>query len=262
MTIRNTISAALLACTALSAQAGTIAPGPAPTPGPINSDFWTGSVTIGYDTDYIFRGYEISEDNAWMSLDLNFALADRWTLNFNAWYTNSTDSNYDELNLYTRLFYKVNDNFSFGPSFRWYNYPSYGDSDSDQYEPGLEFAWAPCANASVTGGVFYETETETLYVELGGSYTFKLTDRVSLVPGAVISYADTEQTLTDGESMWTDSVNGFNHATIYVKLPIMLKDNVTLTPYVAGNFPLDVVDDITGDDDEEIYGGVSLSVGF
>ena len=123
MTIRNTISAALLACTALSAQAGVIpAPsGPAPAP---SSDFWSGSVTIGYDTDYIFRGVETSKDNVNAALDLNFALNDRWTLNFNAWYTNSTDTNYDELNLYTRLFYKVNDQLSFGPSLRYYDYPS------------------------------------------------------------------------------------------------------------------------------------------
>lgn len=259
MTIRNTISAALLACTALSAQAGVMpastGPGPAPTP---SSDFWSGSVTIGYDTDYIFRGVEVSEDNFNAALDLNFALNDRWTLNLNAWYTTSTTEvtgpgiEYDELNLYGRLFYKVNDQFSFGPSLRYYTYPSVPGAE-DEIEAGLEFAYAPCANSSVTFGAFYNDDLDTIYLELGASYTFKLTDRISLVPGAVISYRDVDDT----------PVSDFNHASVYVKLPITLKDNVVLTPYVAGNFPLDAVDDLTNpDQDDEIYGGVSLTVGF
>jgi hypothetical protein len=262
MTIRNTISAALLASTVITAQAGVISSGPsAPPPAP-SSDFWSGSVSLGYDTDYIFRGFETSEDNLWGSLDLNFNLSDRWTLNLNAWFTSSTTEvtgpgiEYDELNLYARLFYKVNDQLSFGPSLRWYDYPSIPNVN-DELEAGLELAYAPCACSNVTFGVFYNEELDALYAELGASYTFKLTDRVSLVPGAVIGYRDVEDT----------DINDFSHATLYVKMPIALKENVTLTPYIAGNFPMDGTDEATdafemARQDDEIYGGVSLTVGF
>ena len=59
------------------------------------------------------------------------------------------------------------------------------------------------------------------------------------------------------------SASDFNHAAVFLKAPIALKENVTLTPYVAVNFPLDGVDDVTfNTQDDEVYGGVSLSVGF
>jgi hypothetical protein len=68
-------------------------------------------------------------------------------------------------------------------------------------------------------------------------------------------------------SVFAPSSSDFNHAAIYVKIPITLRSNVTLTPYVAVNFPFDPIDDLTNflaidEQDEEVYGGVALSVGF
>lgn len=257
MTIKTiTKSLALAAaCTSLTAFAGTPAPAPAPAPPP--ADLWTGSVTLGWDTDYIFRGFHVTDESATAALDLNFALSDTMTLNLNAWYLNGAGGgdSYDELNLYAKLLFKVSDTLSIGPSFRYYYYPFV--SGGEQYEPGLELAWAPCANSSVTFGVFYETETEALYAELGASYTFKVNDSFSVVPGAVISYLDRDQGAVD--------INDFNHFAVYVKAPITLKENVTLTPYVAWNCPLDAIDSAGGlnnGQDDEFYGGVALTVGF
>lgn len=264
MTISKTIKSLALvaACSALNATAG-VAPAPAPMPAPASTSLWSGSVTLGYDTDYIFRGVEVfgygrAEDLFTASLDLNYQVSDRLTWNFNAWYGNSVaDADYDELNLYTKLLYKVNDSFSFGPSFRYYSYPYLSGGNSDQYEIGLEAAWVPCANTTVNLGAFYETESEAFYAELGVSYVYKISDRFSLVPGAVVSYRDRDS------SSFGASASDFNHAAVFLKAPIALKENVTLTPYVAVNFPLDGVDDVTFDtQDDEVYGGVSLSVGF
>ena len=108
-------------------------------------------------------------------------------------------------------------------------------------------------------GVFYETESDQFYGELGLSYLYKINDMFSLVPGALISYIDRDS------SSFGSAASDFNHAAVYLKAPITLGSNVTLTPYVAVNIPLDGVDDITfapGGQDEEIYGGAILAVGF
>lgn len=272
MTIRKlTKSLTLLAaCSALTAQAGVTPAPPAPAP-PIS--LWTGSVTLGYDTDYIYRGLEVFGEHTRRpdeisrarhlvsgSLDLNCAVTDRLTWNFNAWYASSTASHthYDELDLYTKLLYKVNDSFSFGPSFKYYYYPVFSDKSYDaQYEPGLEFVWVPAPDTTVNFGAFYETESDAFYIELGVNHVFKINDKVSVVPGAVISYLDRDS------SPFGASASDFNHAGVYLKVPIALKSNVTLTPYIAVNFPLDAIDDIGFvNQDTKFFGGVALSVSF
>ena len=256
MTTKTTIlSLALAAAGCCTATAG-VAPAPAPAPAPETS-LWTGSVSLGYDTKYIFRGLHVTDDLATATLDLNYALSDRLTLNLNAWYVNGAGHgvNYDELNLYAKLLYKVNDQFSFGPSFRYYDYPF--ASGGEQYEPGIEGVWTPCANTVINMGLYYETESDALYAELGASYTHKVTDTFYLVPGAVISYLD-----RDG---WGVNTSGFNHAALFVKAPITLGSNVTLTPYIAYNIPLETIEDNGGlnpGQDDQFYGGATLSVGF
>lgn len=268
MTISKSLKslALIAACSALNAQAGTApAPAPAaPAPAPAAATSpWSGSLTLGYDTDYIYRGVEVfgygrAEDLFTASLDLNYQINDRLTWNIGAWYGNSVaDADYDEIDLYTKLLYKVNDSFSFGPSFRFYNYPYILRGNSDQYEIGLEGIWTPCANVTVNAGAFYETESEGFYAELGATYTYKINDTFSLVPGALVSYLDRDS------SSFGLGTSDFNHASFFVKAPVALRENVTLTPYVALNVPLDGVDEITLDtQDDEFYGGVSLSVGF
>ena len=171
------------------------------------------------------------------------------------------DTNYNELDLYTRLTFKVNDSFSFGPSFKYYYYPVFDDTNFDeQFEPGLEFFWTPCANTNVTLGAFYETESEAFYAELGINYIWKICDKFSRLPGAVISYVDRDS------SPFVPSSSDFNHAALYIKAPYTFKPGVTLTPYIQYNIPLDGADD-AGDffgnnQDNEFFGGVAFSVGF
>lgn len=271
MTIRHITKSLVLlaACSALSAHAGVSAPAPAPAPAPASTSLWSGSVTLGYDTDYIYRGVQVyggggyAKDLVTGALDLNYQINDRLTWNINAWYGNSfdPDSSYDELDLYTRLLYKVNDQFAIGASFKYYYYPVFdGSSYDEQFEPGVELVWNPCANTTVNFGAFYETESEAFYLELGTNYVYKINETFSLVPGALISYVDRD------DSDFAPDSSDFNHAAIYLKAPIALKSNFTVTPYVAVNFPLGGVDDVAdwsgGDQDEEFYGGVSVSVGF
>jgi hypothetical protein len=268
MTIRNLTQCAALAvaCSALTAQAG-VAPAPAPPP-PEPVSLWSGSVTLGYDSEYIYRGVEIfgndgrAKDLVTGALDLNYAINDRLSWNFNAWYGSSaSDADYNELDLYTRLTFKVNDSFSFGPSFKYYYYPAFdGTNYDEQFEPGLEFFFTPCPNTNISLGAFYETESEAFYAELNINYTWKLCEKFSLVPGALVSYVDRDN------SAFAPSSSDFNHAAFYLRAPYTFKPGVTLTPYILLNVPMDGAEDagdfLGNDQDEELIGGVAFSVGF
>jgi hypothetical protein len=254
----------LLAGSALwgTAWAGT-APDAKQPPPPVveeESPLLTGSVTLGYDTTYVYRGYEVlsaSGEDAdhliWGALDLNYAISDKLTLNFNAWYASSASANYDELDLYARLSYNFGA-FSAGPSFKWYHYPHYPSSIDNQFEPGLELTTSPVENLALSFGAFYETEAEQWYFQADANYTIKINDWLSLVPGATVSYIDVSS--ADFGLHESD----FHHITAYLRAPIKLGPTVTLTPYIAGNFPIgDQVEDLQ---DPIVYGGAALSVSF
>ncbi len=272
MTIRTiTKSLALLATAgALTAHAGVAPSAPAPAPAPVSTSLWSGSVTLGYDSEYIYRGLEVFGDGGRAknlvsgAFDLNYAINDRITWNFNAWYASSAENStdYNELNLYTRLNFKLNDTLSIGPSFKYYYYPFFDGGNDEQYEPGVELTWAPnagvLAGTTVNVGAFYETESEAFYFELGVNHAFKINDQFSIVPGAVISYLDRDS------SSFGASASDFNHAAVYIRAPYAFKPNFTVTPYIQWNIPLDAIDDITApnDQDDRVFGGVTVSVGF
>lgn len=248
-----------------SAFAGTSAPatsakGPvAPPPVVEETSMFSGSVTLGYDTDYVYRGFEVlSADGeeatnlVWGALDVNAALSDKLSLNFNTWYASSADSNYDELDMYTRLTYNLGP-VSIGPSFKWYHYPHYPTSIDNQYELGLEMFASPVENLALSTGAFYEFEAEQWYFQVDANYTFKINDSFSLVPGATLSYIDVDS------AEFALDLSDFHHAAIYLKAPVKLAKNVVLTPYIAANFPLSDIDEVQ---DDIVYGGASLSVSF
>ncbi|MGI8601536.1 MAG: hypothetical protein ACR2OZ_00895 [Verrucomicrobiales bacterium] len=251
--------AVILGGAAIAGTAETASKNPPPEPPP-ESPLFTGSVSLGYDTTYVYRGYEVLAANGddadhlfWGALDLNYAISDKLTWNFNAWYASSGSANYDELDLYTKFSYNVGP-FAIGPSFRWYHYPHYPSAIDNQYEVGLELSAAPVENLSLNFGAFYEFEAEQWYLQADASYTIKINEVFSLVPGATVSFID----VSSADFGLNES--DFHHVTAYLKAPIKLSSTVTLTPYVAGNFP--VGDQVSDLQDPIVYGGAVLAVSF
>ena len=117
----------------------------------------------------------------------------------------------------------------------------------------MEVFASPVDKLALSGGAFYEFESEQWYFQVDANYTVTVNDMISLVPGATLSYVD-----IDSPEYFT--ANGFHHSSIYLKAPIKVAANVTLTPYIAVNIPLGDLED--EGQDERVYGGASLSVSF
>jgi hypothetical protein len=133
--------------------------------------------------------------------------------------------------------------------FTWYHYFD-GASLDNQYEPFITLSTNGLpVDAYVS--YYYETEVAGSYFEAGVSKTIALSDKVSLVPAVNVGY-------NDG---LTTSQSGWSHVGVRLGLPIALSKNVTLLPYVAGNFALDATKD-QFPENSLFLGGASINVNF
>ena len=156
------------------------------------------TATIGYDTNYIFRGVQFAEQLLSGSVDVPIALSKQLTLDLNAWYGASADDSaepfagggsYGELDLAASLLYKL-DPVTLGLKYTWYNYlGNAGNILEDVNEVGvtardLRSGFSTSAPASTT------TSPPTAGIMKSVvSHTFKINDWISLVPGVLISFA-------------------------------------------------------------------------
>ena len=100
-------------------------------------------------------------------------------------------------------------------------------------------------------GYYYDWEEyEGHYLEATVSSSFKVTPWLAIEPAAGIAYGFD----------YNFGGNGWDHVVMSLGFPIALTETATLTPYIAGNLPIDKLED-TGED-ALLYGGVSLSVEF
>lgn len=222
----------------------------APTPAPLPDsgglvDEIGAEISFGYDSVYMFRGVDFGENLVWSDVNLTLPLADSLELNVGAWYAGLADEDYSELDLYAGLTYNINDSVSVGVGYTHYYFPR---TDADYGEVGATLGYS-IAGVDLGLGYYYDFEVEGSYYEVGASYEVALTDSVSLVPGVVVGFGDDYY-----------GVSGGNHVGLSLGLPIKLTSTATLTPYVAGNLPIDSLDD-AGEDDQ-VYGGVALTVTF
>ena len=243
MKIRNIAAktAAVLGCSALLALVPAIAGDHA-----VAGEDLGAEVSVGYDTDYIFRGANLGQDLLWSDVNVSTSLSDGLGLNIGAWYANPTDAGDDELDIYAGVSTDLG-GMSLDLGTTYYYYP--GATGSNTLEFGAALGTSVGA-FDVSLGVYHDIDTENTYVELGAGTSFDLTDNISLDLGATIG--NNQDEVVGGQA------DGLTAVTITVGAPIGLTDNASLTPYLGINAGLDDNQD-AGD---EIFSGISLSVGF
>lgn len=243
MKIRNIAAktAAVLGCSALLALVPALAGDHAAAGEDLGAE-----VSVGYDTDYIFRGANLGQDLLWSDVNVSTSLSDGLGLNIGAWYANPTDAGDDELDIYAGVSTDLG-GMSLDLGTTYYYYP--GATGSNTLEFGAALGTSVGA-FDVSLGVYHDIDTENTYVELGAGTSFALTDNISLDLGA--SIGNNQDEVVGGQA------DGLTAVTITVGAPIGLTDNASLTPYLGINAGLDDNQD-AGD---EIFSGISLSVGF
>ena len=244
------LAASAFAGTSVSTGKGTVPPAPPAPPVGLFEEVGA-TVDVGYDTHYFFRGFLLSEQNLWGQVAIAVPLSQELSLGLGGWYTSSTDTNYDELDLNAGLTYdagfaKIGLGYTHYEFFDGRAGNGIGSSGADEVGLTVGKALGP---VNIGAGYYYDFETEGSYIELGVDAPIAVTENFSIVPAALISYGD--------EYYSTDS--DFQHVRLSVSFPVKLTATATLTPYVAGNLALGTTEEFT---DDEIYGGVKLRVSF
>ena len=152
-------------------------------------------VSVGYDTDYVFRGTLLGEDLLWSDVNVSSTLTDGIDLGVGVWYANPTSGGGgDELDVYAGLSTSMGE-MSVDLGGTYYYYPVDGGNT-------LEFGLGLGASAGpfdLSLGIYYDIDLESAYYEVGASTSFDLTDTMSVDVGANIGDADGD-TLS---FMWT-----------------------------------------------------------
>lgn len=245
-----------------NAVAGTAAKNPAPPMEPPAEDSLGIAVSVGYDSHLFYHSVPFGENYVHGDLDVNVPLNDSADLNLEASYGNVFD---DEVfgTDYQRLVLGANVSTMLGAveagvGYRWIHHE--GDLSAaldDGHEVGATLA-TKAGPLNVGVGAYYDFADEGWYFQLGVNSEIKLTDRISLVPGVTIDYGiDYAANYVVDEELLDD---GFLSVTPSIALPIKLCENATLTPYIAARLPIDALDD--AGEDEQLYGGVTVTVNF
>ncbi len=290
--------AVLAACAALNASAGT-APAKAPVP-PLEPepsalfDTLGASLSVGYDSRLYYRGLWFADNTVTTAASLAIPLigggsedAGALTLNLGAAYiatfetplTGVTNNafDYSEFDIFAGLTYDAG--FAiFGVQYQYYGFPdsysgsingvgaSGGDPElgvTGANELGLT-ALIPIGALNLSFGYFYDLTIGGSYFQAAIDYTIPVTDWLSIVPALQTGYGLDYYTGTRGPAfagVATQS-SGFTHLLMSVSAPIKLTKIATLTPYVAWNYGFDTRNYMNATHDNEIFGGVKLSVAF
>lgn len=252
--MNKAILVAVISAFTLGVNAGDWGKAPIPDKTPIEECVdLGGSISVGYDTDFMFYGARFTRDSIWT--DVNYTIDSIVPINVGFWYLDGIEDNYDELDLYIGAELGTFAGFDASLTYIHYFFPSGGASTGD-----LTLALA----RSLGFADFYVSATTGLdignfdywYYETGLEKAFSLTDSIDFVLGVGVAYDDGYK----GTSDWS-------HYFATASLPITLNCRTTLTPYVSyqgapTGWAADGVDFGPGPQSDILYGGISLSVSF
>jgi hypothetical protein len=204
------------------------------------------TLSAGYMTDYVFYGVDLGANAPWVGLEYTIPGLPV-AVDVGVWYINPTETSFDdELDLYASVAGPSFFGFDTSLTFLAYFFPESGADATYELALGVSRSlgfvdWEISPH--------YDFELDAWYFETGVSKGFGITDNIEVVVSSGIAYSI---------DYWSPGSN-WNHIYVQAALPIALRSNVTLEPFIAGLFALDAVDDFQ---DDMVYGGVSLTVDF
>ena len=223
---------------------------------------WTGDVSVGYETDYFFRGVQFSEDNPWASVNLNFPLFNDVSLDLGAWYLNGvTPAPFDELDVYGFVNFPLSlpiiGDLAASVGGTWFYFPeTAGGNDTAEVSANVAKDLTLPLLGDISHHVFaaHDFEAEGFYFQTGLDKVVPLSNCLDLELGGGVSYTD--------DYFGSD---GWNHAFATAGVAWHWTEAATLRAYVGGNFVLDGLEPIVlpgGQNQEDVHGGASLSISF
>jgi hypothetical protein len=243
-------------------------PAPAKEPASLLSgsflDKMTGSVDVGYDSGYYFRGLWFSNNNVWEGLTLNLPVTDQLSLTFGAIYTSSVNTKimndqgarmlkYSELDLIAGAAFDAG--FAkFGLVYTYYNFydtfsgsvdlgdgngfNSFGNNDRDSKvttSSDLGFTVSKSIGpVNLNAGYYYDFRIGGQYVESSADCPIEVTSHFSVVPSVSVGYGLDYYSFA-GNTPIGGKRDGFTAVRPALSFPVKVTETATFTPYAAMN---------------------------
>ncbi|MGB2401868.1 MAG: TorF family putative porin [Akkermansiaceae bacterium] len=223
----------------------------------IETEFYT-----GYHSIYEFRGVDLGDDLVDVGLDLNYELAEGLSLNGGAWYASwDAGGADDELDLYIGLT-KTLGAVDLSVGYTYYMFPGDSDANTEEVFLGVSTELDCGLGLALT---YYEDIDQISggYMEFEAAKSFELSESIVVDVAAGAAWCDDYGLNLDVDG---SNMDGFNHWYISASLPIEIKEDVSLTPYIkyvdaSSDLDSSLVD-AGAESDDHFYAGVSLSVAF
>ncbi|MCF6311475.1 MAG: hypothetical protein L3J39_03405 [Verrucomicrobiales bacterium] len=231
---------------------------------------FSGEISAGYDTRYIFRGLWFGDNAVWGNVSIAKEITSKLTWSSNVFYTDIMDNDlaYSEYNLGTALSYE-SEVGTFGIGLTYFRFLD-GFSGNNGTGPGgqkdtteLYVSYSRELFYGITGSLLaaYDFRIDAQYLEAGLGKTWKFNDVLSLDAAAAVGYG-----LNDyySQALSGDDANAFTHVLVSVGLPIKITETAVLRPHVSANFSGDARSrgNAGSIGDEEVFYGVSFAVSF
>jgi hypothetical protein len=232
----------------------------------------TASVDVGFMSQYIWRGYELSKDSLVIQPSATVGYKG---FSFNLWGNLDTDvysgphegeAKYNETDM------TVAYDHSFGPlgvgvGYIYYALDAAEDTQEFYVSLGGDVLLAP------TLTVYYDVdEYPGWYFDLGISHSFQLPYDMSLDLGASIAYYISENSgIVDYNSDLTPTTSefrNFQNGLVSIGMTIPFLKYFTATPMIAYSFPIGNAADkmlkatSLSNDSGHVFGGITLSMAF
>lgn len=219
-----------------------------------------GEVTVGYNSQYNFRGINFGEDQfeAGVSLGTEYA---GYNLGVGIWATNVQEApiGETEVDYYASIGKDVTLGGIEGSVEVGYTKYTFPDEGSTTSETGEIYLALGTSYSGLDFGLAFYRDVEAInewYAEATVGYSHALSSCLSLDLELGLAYSFDYYSDAAGNS---DSE--LSHLWVGAALPWSFSDNATLSPYIKYVQAQDATEDRLNQDDE-LLGGVVLSVGF
>lgn len=228
----------------------------------------TANLTMGAYSQYIWRGFEITQDSVVIQPSMTVGYkgfsANVWgNLDTDPYSTDSEESsNWNETDL------TLSYGWAMGPVAMSVGYIYYSlDAASDTQEFFVGATLDTLLKPTLT--VYRDTDFYPgWYTTLGVSHSFPVMNDITLDLAGLVSYlaADEATSYADADG---DNYSNFHDGTISMGLTVPVAKYITITPKLSYTFALsgdaqDIMKSVSkdGDDDNFIYGGIAVSMAF
>ena len=235
----------------------------------------TADLSVSVLSAYIWRGQELSKDSAVIQPSMTVGYKG---FSVNLWGNMDTDPYADDGENESNNWTESDLTLSYGKSFGilgveggyiYYGLDGYDDSQEFFLSLGLDTLLSP----SLT--VYRDVDSYPhWYFLFGISHSVAITEKAALELSASVSYLKSEDEdeypeITGHGTATDDKFEDFHDGVISASLPISVAKCITVAPTVSYTFPLsgDASDEMkyrsmNGDDDNFVYGGVTVSMAF